>query len=119
MAAYVPARADIVANALGGPPYLYNGGGTGQVIISTTGVAVTGPNLVAVNGVTVTAHPLNSAFSSTIGGTVGIGLVSNSVGGSGSGAFLQPGASLGFAVANAKYLCVNGVAGDKFSFAVS
>ena len=95
------------------------GGGTGQVIITTTGVGATGPNLVAINGVVVTAHPLNSPLTSTIGGTVGIGPVSNSVGGSGPGAFLQPGASLGLAVSNVKYLYVNGIAGDKFYFSVN
>ena len=36
-----------------------------------------------------------------------------------NGAFLQPGASVSFAVSNASVIWVNGFSGDKFSFAVS
>ena len=93
---------------------------TGQVLITVTGSSVQGPNIPAVNGVVVIAHPLNSALTSTIGGVVGTSSsLTNSVAGTGSGAFFQPGASLGFAVQNANQLWFNGIAGDKFSFAAS
>lgn len=105
-------KAQITANALGSPF-------TGQKKITVTGTQGQGPALVAVNGIIVTASPLNTAFAGGIGGTVGLTGVTNSVDGTGNGAFLPPGASLSFAVANANLLFVNGIAGDAFSFAVS
>lgn len=102
----------VVANALGAPF-------SGQKVIAVTGTAIQGPNLAAVNGIIVTAHPLNTSFTASIGGTVGPhGSTTDTVDGTGNGAFLQPGASQAFAIANANLLDVNGFAGDKFSFGV-
>jgi len=98
---------------------LSTGPTSGQAVVVSGGTAVQGPILTAINGVIVTAHPLNTPFTSTTGGVAGPSGVSNSVNGTGNGAFLQPGASVSFAVSNASVIWVNGFSGDKFSFAVS
>lgn len=105
----------ILANALGTER-------TGQVVIATTGVAVQGPNLAAVNGVIVKAGNSNTSIASTsgsIGGGVGGASVTDVTDGTGNSYALDPGTSLGFAVANANQLYVNGKVGDVFYFGVS
>lgn len=103
----------VIGNALGTPF-------TGQKKIAVSGTAVQGPALVAVNGIIVSASPLNTALAAGMGGTVGTSSgVTNVVDGTGNGVFLPPGGSISFAVANANLLFVNGIANDAFSFAVS
>jgi|SRR6185312_2200257 len=108
-------NATVVANALGTER-------TGQVVIAVTGTRVQLPSLAAVNGVLVSAGPSNSNFTSTagsIGGTIGGSTVTDATDGTGNGYALQPGQSVGFAVANSNVLYANGVAGDAFYVSVS
>ena len=88
----------------------------GQVVIAATGTAVQLPSNVAVNGVRITAHPLNTAPTKLIGGTVGIVGVTDATSGSGNGELIQPGTALGYSASNTNQLYVNGIAGDIFTW---
>ena len=83
-----------------------------QVIIATTGTAVQCPNMPAINGVRVTAHPLNASPTKVTGGTVGLSSVTNATTGTGNGELIQPGQSMGYGASNANLLYLNGTAGD-------
>ena len=95
-----------MANALGVPSFY-------QVKINSTNSGVRLPNIPATNGVSVTAHPLNSQPAS-VGGTIGTSGVNNITNGSGNGSILIPGTQKGYPVTNSNLLYVNGVAGDIF-----
>ncbi len=99
---------EVTGNVLASAPL------SAQITISVTGTAVAFPSLVALNGCVVSAHPLNAALAGSTGGVVGPSGVTQT-----TGAYLPPGATMGFAVANANAIFCNGIAGDKFSVAVS
>lgn len=98
----------IVGNVLAAAPQ------SAEITIGSTGTAVQFPSLVCTNGAIVSAHPLNTALTSTTGGVVGASTVTQT-----TGAFLPPGASTSCAVTNANSIWCNGIAGDKFSVLVS
>lgn len=93
-----------------------------QAVIASSGTAVqfTATSYVLLNGATVTAHPLNTALTSTVGGVVGPSTVTDSVAGTGVGSFLPPSGQVSYGPGvNINTIYVNGITGDKFSISGS
>jgi len=85
---------------------------SGQLKITTTGTAVCPPSAALSSGnITVTAADVNVAPL-----VVGTSSVTNTINGTGNGFVLKPGASVPEVAANASAVCVNGTAGDWFSY---
>ena len=88
------------------PPY------TGQLTISTTGTAVCLPPGTLTNGVIIKSLSTNNAT----GATVGPYTVTNTVSGTGNGYIIFPGEAAPFASNFPPGICINGTAGDIFTY---